>query len=510
MVLDVLDPGSYRLVRFAFKRLLALTYLLAFLVAVNQFRPLAGEDGLLPLERYVEHLDFCQRPSLLHRRPSDRVAGAMGWAGVALSLVALAGLPGLLPNPWASAAAVVVWLALWGLYLSFVNAGQTFYGYGWESMLVETGFLAVFLGAGDAGAPAVVIWLLRWVLFRNMFGAGLIKLRGDDCWRDLTCLRYHYETQPMPNPLSWRAHHAPDWCHRLGVVVNHVVEVALPFLYFAPQPFAALAGVVTILFQGWLMLTGNFSWLNVLTVVLAVATFSDGTLAALPGVAAPAAAASPAVLLVAGWLFALFVAWRSVPIVRNLLDERQAMNRSFDPLHLVNTYGAFGSITKTRHEVVVEGTMAEHPGEDDWKTYTFPGKPTAPGRRPPQVAPYHRRLDWQLWFAAMSSTPRRHPWFVHLLAKLLAGDRAIRSLLREDPFDGEPPRYVRATRYRYRFSTPEERAETGDWWRRERVGTYLRPVSLDDPRFRTTLRQHGWLERLDGERREVPDDGSAT
>jgi hypothetical protein len=496
MVLDLLDPGSYRLVRLVFKRLLALSYLLGFVVAVNQFRPLAGEDGLLPLARYVEHVEFAERPSLLHLRPSDRVAGAMGWAGVALSLVALAGLPGLLPNPWATVVSVALWLAMWGLYLSFVNAGQTFYGYGWESMLVETGFLAVFLGAGDVGAPAVVIWLLRWLLFRNMFGAGLIKLRGDDCWRDLSCLAYHYETQPMPNPLSWRAHHAPDWLHRFGVVVNHVVEVAVPFFYFAPQPFAALAGVVTILFQGWLMLTGNFSWLNFLTVVLAVSTFSDGTLAVLPGVAAPAAAASSPVLLAAGWLFALLVAWRSVPIVRNLLGERQAMNRSFDPLHLVNTYGAFGSITKTRHEVVVEGTTAADPDEDDWREYGFPGKPTDPGRRPPQVAPYHLRLDWQLWFAAMSPSPRRHPWFLNLLAKLLAGDEAVRSLLADDPFDGDAPRQVRAVRYRYEFTTPEERAETGDYWTRERVGTYVRPVSLEDPRFRTTLRQHGWLAGL--------------
>jgi hypothetical protein len=500
MVLDLLDPGSYQLVRLVFKRLLALTYLLGFVVAVNQFRPLAGEEGLLPLSRYVEHVEFAERPSLLHLRPSDRVAAWMGWAGVALSLVALAGLPGLLPNPWATAASVVVWLAMWGLYLSFVNAGQTFYGYGWESMLVETGFLAVFLGAGDVGAPAVVVWLLRWLLFRNMFGAGLIKLRGDDCWRDLSCLQYHYETQPMPNPLSWRAHHAPEWFHRLGVAVNHVVEVAVPFLYFAPQPFAALAGVVTILFQGWLMLTGNFSWLNFLTVVLAVSTFSDGTLAALPGVASPAAAGPPLPLLVAAWAFAALVAWRSVPIVRNLLGERQAMNRSFDPLHLVNTYGAFGSITKTRHEVVVEGTAVADPDEDDWRAYEFPGKPTDPGRRPPQVAPYHLRLDWQLWFAAMSPSPRRHPWFVHLLGKLLAADRGVRSLLADDPFDGDVPRQVRAVRYRYEFTTPQQRAETGDYWTRERVGTYVRPVSLSDPRFRTTLRQHGWLADLvDGE-----------
>ncbi|MFC6726756.1 lipase maturation factor family protein, partial [Halobium palmae] len=207
-----------------------------------------------------------------------------------LSAVALVGAPGWLPAPYAVPASMLLWATLWALYLSFVNAGQVFYGFGWESMLLETGFLAIFLGAGGTAAPAVVVWLLRWVLFRNMFGAGLIKLRGDDCWRDLSCMDYHYETQPMPNPVSWYAHNLSGRFHRAEVFGNHVVELAVPFLYFAPQPFAALAGVATILFQGWLTITGNFSWLNALTIVLAVSTFSDGALASVLPVAAPATA----------------------------------------------------------------------------------------------------------------------------------------------------------------------------------------------------------------------------
>jgi hypothetical protein len=476
------DPGGYWVVRLLFQRGLALIYLLAFLVAATQFRALAGEDGLLPIDQYLRRRSFRERPSLFYLWPDDRLIGATAWLGVALSGLALLGVPGWLPQPFVLPASVLLWALLWVLYLSFVNAGQTFYGFGWESMLLETGFLAIFLGAGETAAPALVIWLLRWVLFRNMFGAGLIKLRGDDCWRDLTCMDYHYETQPMPNPVSWFAHHLPDRFHRLEVLGNHVLELAVPFLYFAPQPFAALAGVATIGFQGWLMLTGNFSWLNALTVVLAVSTFSDGVLASVFPIVAPGTTPLPLPMLVAVVLVTLLVLALSVRPARNILSTDQLMNTAFDPLHLVNTYGAFGSITKRRFQIVVEGTTADDPDEDDWVAYEFKGQPVAVDERPPQWAPYHLRLDWQLWFAAMSPSPRRHPWFLRLLEQLLDGDEAALGLLASNPFPDEPPTQVRALRYQYRFTTPEQRASTGRWWTRERVGTYVRPVSSDEVR----------------------------
>jgi hypothetical protein len=314
-----------------------------------------------------------------------------------------------------------------------------------------------------------------------MFGAGLIKLRGDDCWRDLTCMDYHYETQPIPNPLSWYAHHLPDRFHRVETLGNHLVELAVPFLYFAPQPFAAVAGVATIAFQGWLMLTGNFSWLNALTIVLAFSTFSDGVLAAGLPVAAPATAAAPLPFVVLVLLVTALVLALSIRPALNTVSETQVMNTSYDPLHLVNTYGAFGSVTRDRYEIVVQGTADAEVGPDtEWRTYEFPGKPTDPDERPGQVAPYHLRLDWQLWFAAMAPTPRRSPWFPRFLRKLLEGDEATRSLLSHDPFPDDPPAHVRAVRYRYEFTSPEERAETGRWWTRERVGQYVRPVSEAD------------------------------
>ncbi|MFP4228468.1 MAG: lipase maturation factor family protein [Salinivenus sp.] len=474
--MELWGSEAYWLVRFVFQRGLAAIYLLAFLVAAHQFRPLVGEDGLLPIGDYVRGASWKDRPSLFYFFPSDRVIGAAAWGGVVLALAALVGVPYWLPEPYPLIASMVLWAAMWGLYQSFVNAGQLFYGYGWESMLLETGFLAIFLGAGATAPPVVVIWLLKWLLFRNMFGAGLVKLRGDTCWRELTCLDHHYETQPMPNPLSWFAHHLPKPFHRLETLGNHIVEVVVPFLYFAPQPVAAAGGLATIGFQGWLLLTGNFAWLNALTVVQAVPTFSDEMLAAVLPVNAPAAAPTPMGLDGAALLLAAVVLVKSIRPVQNMLSASQVMNYSFDPLHLVNTYGAFGSITRRRYQLVVEGTREANPREEDWQEYTFKGQPVRTGERPVQWAPYHLRLDWQLWFAAMYPGPTaRQRWLVALLEGLLENDEAVLGLVRSTPFADGPPRQVRVLRYRYRFTTPTERAETGDWWVRTRIGVFVPP-----------------------------------
>ena len=469
---------SYWLVRLLFQRALAVIYLLAFLVAAFQFRPLAGEEGLLPLDRYIDRFSFAERPGLFYLLPSDRAIGVAAWSGVALALVAVAGGPYFLPEPYPIVASMLLWGLLWVLYLSFVNAGQLFYGYGWESMLLETGFLAIFLGAGRTDPPALLLLLVSWVLFRNMFGAGLIKIRGDDCWRDLTCLDYHYETQPMPNPGSWVAHHLPDRVHRLEVLGNHIVELAVPFLYFAPQPYAAVGGLLTIGFQLWLMLTGNFAFLNALTIVQSIATFSDGVLTSVVPVSAPSTAATPLALQGLAIIVTAVVVVLSVRPVVNMLSPSQVMNTAFDPLRLVNTYGAFGSVTRRRYQLVIQGTRAENPTEEDWKSYECKGQPVRTDERPPQWAPYHLRLDWQLWFAAMQPRPGpRQGWLLAFLARLLEGDERTLGLLASVPFD-EPPEKVRVLRYRYQFTTPEERSETGEWWNRERVGTYLRPMSM--------------------------------
>jgi hypothetical protein len=305
----------------------------------------------------------------------------------------------------------------------------------------------------------------------------LIKLRGDSCWRDLTCLNYYFETQPIPNALSWYFHWMPASVHRAGVAFNHGAELLVPFGYFAPQPIAGLAGVITIMFQLSLIVSGNLSWLNWITIVLCIPTLDDRFFSWLP-VPLPPLHTPATTQRLAIYAVVVLVAVLSIRPIMNMFSPNQLMNFSFNPLHLVNTYGAFGSITRERHEIVIEGTdEAVLTSSSHWQEYEFKGKPGRTSRLPPQIAPYHLRLDWLMWFAAMGS-PNEQPWFVALIVKLLEGDAATLGLLRTNPFPGHRPHFVRALYYRYRFSTPAERRVSGDWWKRELEGVYFGPVAL--------------------------------
>ena len=466
--MDWFTAPDYWLSRLLFQRGLAAVYLVAFVAAARQFRPLMGERGLLPVPDHLRRVPFRAAPSLFRWHYSDRFFAAVAWSGGALSAALLAGAADTVPL----GAAMGMWAAAWVLYLSIVNVGRLWYGFGWESLLLETGFLAVFLGNDDTAPPVLTLWLLRWLVFRVEFGAGLIKWRGDSCWRDLTCLYYHHETQPMPGPLSWYFHHLPRRVHRMEAAANHVTQLIVPFALFAPQPAAGVAAAVMIVTQLWLVLSGNFAWLNWLTIVLA-----------LPALDTPAVTTArhypgtPLWFAVLVCAVTALVAVLSHQPVRNLLSSRQQMNRSFTSLHLVNTYGAFGSITRTRHEIVLEGSDDTAPGgSHGWREYEFRGKPGAPGRRPRQFAPYHLRLDWLMWFAALSPA-YAGGWLTRLVERLLEGDEATLSLLRHDPFPTAPPARVRALLYRYRFTTPQERRRTGDWWHRTLVREFLPPVT---------------------------------
>ena len=219
---------SYWYSRFLFERALAAMYLVGFAVAVNQFVPLLGERGLLPVSRFTQLVPFRSSPSLFFLSPTDTAFRVGAWLGVGLAVLVLTGWP----QQRGTAVSAIVWALMWVLYLSFVNVGQTFYGFGWETLLLEAGFLAIFLGGRTTIPSMWLIWMNRWLLFRVMFGAGLIKIRGDSCWRDLTCLNFYFETQPIPNPLSWYFHWLPETVHKAGVAINHVVELAVPFAYF--------------------------------------------------------------------------------------------------------------------------------------------------------------------------------------------------------------------------------------------------------------------------------------
>ena len=467
------EPGAW-LSRLVFTRGLALVYLVAFVAALRQFRPLIGTDGLTPVPRLLARTSFWQTPSVFHLRWSDGFFAACCWVGIALSTAALVGLADRLPLPgW-----IALWLALWALYLSIVNVGQVWYGFGWESLLVEAGFLAVFLGPAHVAPPVLVLWLLRWLLFRLEFGAGLIKMRGDRCWRQLTCLVYHHETQPLPNPASWWFHRLSPRLHRIEALANHVTQLVVVFGLLAPQPVASVAALVMVVTQGYLIVSGNFAWLNLLTLVIALSVVDGSWYAAVLPVDPPAQLSSPTWFSVLTVVLTVGVAGLSVRPVANLLSRRQRMNASHDPLRLVNSYGAFGSVTRVRHEVVLQATDDPSPGPDTvWRDYEFRGKPGDPHRRPPQVAPYHLRLDWLMWFVGIDPGYGRG-WLVPLLRTLLAADPAMLRLLRSAPFGATPPAAVRAVVYRYRFTTRAERRATGAWWHREFEYELAGPLSL--------------------------------
>ncbi|MEV6297265.1 lipase maturation factor family protein [Streptomyces sp. NPDC051896] len=471
------DP-DYWLGRMLFQRGLAVLYCVAFVSSALQFRGLIGERGLLPVPRFTAQVAFRRAPSIFQLHYSDRFFAAMAWTGAAGSAAVAAGVPDRLPL-WA---AMVMWALLWALYLSIVNVGQTWYGFMWEYLLLEAGFLAIFLGNDDVAPPVLVRGLLIWLLFRLEFGAGLIKLRGDSCWRDLTCLYYHHETQPLPGPLSWFFHHLPKPVHRVEAAANHVAQLLVPFALFAPQPAASIAAGLMIITQLWLVASGNFAWLNWLTIALALSAIGGlqvtGALGLPP---APRFAAAPV------WFEGLVLAVAALVVVlsywpvRNLLSRSQVMNASFTPLHLVNTYGAFGSVGRTRYELIVEGTdEPEITEETVWKEYVFKGKPGGMRRLPPQVAPYHLRLDWLMWFAALSPVYAAG-WLPALLLALLENNPAVLRLLRRNPFPGSPPAFVRICLYEYRFTSWSELRANGAWWSRTFLGESVPAVAKRQP-----------------------------
>lgn len=475
-MLESLYSDSYWFARFIIQRGVGISYLIAFLVALNQFKPLVGENGLYPVRRFLNKIPFKKSPSIFYWKYSDSFFTLVAWTGVILSLLAVFGISDMGPI-WFS---MLIWFLLWVFYQSIVNVGQLFWGYGWESLLLEAGFYVIFLGPLQFEESIFVIFILRWLVFRVEFGAGLIKMRGDSCWRNLTCMNHHHETQPIPNPLSWFFHNLPEGYHKFETLGNHFVQLVSVWFLFFPQPFASIAALLIMGSQFYLIVSGNYSWLNWMTLVLATSGLSDSFLQSFISVSIPATAMAPSWFWILTIGLTLAVIWMSKGPVMNMISPSQKMNFSFNPIHLVNTYGAFGSVTRNRREIVIEGTTDEVVNENtEWKAYEFKGKPTDPSRIPPQIAPYHCRLDWQMWFAAMRGI-RNAPWLVRLIQRFLEDDEPTLKLIKNNPFEDEPPKYIRARLFNYEFTSFKEKRETGHWWTREYLSPYLNPVSLKD------------------------------
>jgi hypothetical protein len=279
--------------------------------------------------------------------------------------------------------------------------------------------------------------------------------------------------------LSWFFHHLPKPLHRVEAAGNHFAQLVVPFGLFAPQPVASMAGAIVVVTQLWLVASGNFAWLNWLTILLGCSVVDVSSASAVFPIPPHAMTSPPTWFAGLVIVFAVVTVFLNYWPIRNMISRRQRMNMSFNPYHLVNTYGAFGSIGRIRREVVIEGTDDETITDQTvWKEYEFKGKPGAVGRIPRQWAPYHLRLDWLMWFAAISPD-YADPWLLRFLVRLLHNDAPTLRLLRDNPFPDSPPRYVRAQLYRYRFTTFHELLHEHAWWRRTLEGLYIPPVTLE-------------------------------
>jgi predicted DCC family thiol-disulfide oxidoreductase YuxK len=492
------QPSAHALSRWVFLRLLGLVYVIAFLSLRVQILGLAGAQGILPAGAFLQAARqnygaeaYRLLPTLAWFNSSDAALKLLCSAGAVFGLLVMLGV-------LTRAALGLAWL----FYLSLVTIGQDFLSFQWDALLLEAGFLAIFLAPaqwleppwrrGFSAVSSTVLWLERWLLFRLMFLSGAVKLlSGDPSWRNLTALDYHYWTQPLPTPVAWYAAQLPGWFQTLSAVNMFAVELAVPFLIFAPRKLRHCGAIVMVCFEALIALTGNYCYFNLLTIALCVLLLDDsflrrglsaGLLARLSAKAeaqtsAPAPRLAAKLVRAALAVIVLVVSGTRVLGVFRQEDLAPRFARQWAdrlaPFEVVNSYGLFAVMTTTRSEIVVEGS---NDGQT-WQAYEFKYKPGDLARRPAWVAPYQPRLDWQMWFAALGNF-RANPWFTNFMARLMQGSPEVTGLLASNPFSDQPPRYIRAAAYDYQFTDFAERRATGKWWQREREGLYFPAVSL--------------------------------
>jgi lipase maturation factor 1 len=456
-----------------FPKLLGGVYFLAFSSLLVQVSGLFGSQGILPISSHLAELrqHYGRRvyrlvPTLFWLNSSDRVLAGSAFLGAALSLLLVVGGP-----------AIPLLFLLWLLYLSFASSGQEFLSYQWDALLLEAGFMTMFLPLADP-SPALAVLAYRFFLFRFMFSAGAVKLRsGDPTWRNLTALRYHYETQPLPNRIGWYVHHLPPAVQTFSTLMTFFFELIVPFLVLGPEP-ARLAGFFLLLFfQLLIFASGNYGFFNILTMVMLMPLLDDRHLGFSVGHIRDLLPCSgnSAVLLVSA-IFLLFLVLNLCQLVR-LFYRPHRLNRIFSllsPFMISNPYGLFAVMTTHRYEFVIEGSNDQR----EWRPYEFRWKPGDPACPPRQAAPHQPRLDWQMWFAALD--PRAiDQWLGNLIVRMLEGSPPVLALFKHNPFPDAPPSHIRLTVYRYRFATLPVRRREGRWWERTMVGRFP-PVTLND------------------------------
>lgn len=466
-----LDPFSYSIAIELATRLLGLIYIIAYIPFLFQVKGLFGKEGIRPIADFLEVIKnrfgkkrFYYAPTLFWLNASDQAQLALIYAGIILgALLAL----GIFPP--------IILILLYLTHLSLTNAGQEFLSFGWETFLLELtiGFFLIV-----STTPFNVFgWLgLNVLLFRFYLQAGVSKIFSqDENWRNLTALSYHYLTQPIPNTQAWFFHKFPMRFHKISAVLMFFIEIVVPFAIFGPPEFRLVAFILFTGLQLNIWFTGNFSYLNYVSIVSGIILIHNSFLNSF--ITFPQQQeASPLLwqviisLLGLGY-FALQVinCWQT--FIPNHLFRRLLI--WWQPFHLCYQHGIFAVMTTKRYEIIIEGSQ----DGEVWKEYHFYHKPGDVARRPRRIAPYQPRIDWQVWFLPFGYF-WNEGWFQAFLVKLLEGSSAVLKLLKVNPFPDQPPLYIRCLIYDYEYTSFEEKKESGHWWKRKLIGQYAPIIRL--------------------------------
>jgi lipase maturation factor 1 len=469
-----IEPARFQITQWIFIRALALIYLAAFASLAGQITGLIGEHGILPLHDFMTAVEksvgaqkYFVMPTLFWWDSSDRMLLNVCFAGMAVAILLFFGRLEKL-----------CLAVLFVLYLSLSVSGQDFLQFQWDALLLEAGFLALFLGRAS-----IIVWLFRWLVFRLIFMSGTSKLLSHDpAWRNFTALEFHYHTQPLPTVIAWYADKLPHWFQHSSTFLVLAIEIAVPFLIFMPRMLRISAAWCIIGLQVLIMLTGNYAFFNFLTIALCLFLFDDrafGNFSPPKFFTRRATPTHPMIALERG-IVGVFAAFIFVVGLTHVLDSfgdapdaLRAMARIVSPFEIVNSYGLFAVMTTTRPDIIVEGSN----DSENWSPYVFRYKPGPLDRAPKWAAPMQPRADWQMWFAALGNY-RQNMWIIGFVVRLLQGSPEVLHLLETNPFPDHPPRYIRAMVYEYSFTTWQERRQTGAWWKRVPIGTYLPVVGM--------------------------------
>ena len=479
-------PPTYFWARKWFLRSLGAIYLIAFISLWVQVIGLVGAKGILPVNQFLSAAysqiglhAVLMFPTLCWFNTSDLFLYLLCGGGVVLAVLLIFEI-----------APVVCAIGLFVFYLSLTIAGQTFLSFQWDILLLEAGFLSIFLAPWTANAPVskAAVFLLKLLLFKLLLMSGMVKLTsGDDCWWNLTALDYHYWSQPLPTIFAWWADQHPQWFKHFSVAFCLVVEIIVPLFIWAPRRPRLVAFGLIVFLQIAIAVTGNYCFFNLLAIALCLLLIDDATVAASLS-DAPAFRGAKRLqqrLSIYGAVATIIV---TLPVNAWLIFSAFKPNAEWprplafvyehlEPFRIANGYGLFRVMTKDRREIILEGSA----DGIDWVPYEFKWKPGDVKRAPGWCAPHQPRLDWQMWFAALS-TYDQNRWFVRLTICLLQGNGDVAKLLKSNPFPNAPPRYIRAVSYRYRFTTAAEHRQTGAWWKRTELGQYLPTISLQQVR----------------------------